>query len=144
MFVLGLILLAAAVVAAVELILANHGPFTFHMWSWTWHFDAFWLAVIGAIVITAAWLGLVAMQMGFARGARLRRERRRLAAENEMLARRAAAGTAPRTGTTDNRRSGTAMPAATSGATAAPAEERAPTPTSGAVASEEHVGTRRR
>src|SRR5437879_6042734 len=56
MFILGLLVLAASVVAAVELVLANHAPIDFHMWGWTWHFDAFWLAVIGAIIVTAAWI----------------------------------------------------------------------------------------
>ena len=89
MLVLGLLFLAAAVVAAVELIIANDtAQVTFHMWSWTWHFDAFWLAVIGAAIVTVAWLGLAMMRLGSARAMRLRRERRELAKENAMLTKR--------------------------------------------------------
>lgn len=88
MFVLGLLVLAAATVAGVELVLANRSPMDFHMWNWTWHFDAFWLAVIGAAVVTAAWLALGLMQMSFAHARRVRRENRELARENRMLAER--------------------------------------------------------
>jgi hypothetical protein len=88
MFVLGLLVLAAATVAGVELVLANRGPMDFHMWNWTWHFDAFWLAVIGAAIVTAAWLALGLMQMSFAHARRVRRQNRELARENRMLAER--------------------------------------------------------
>ena len=90
MLVLGLLLVAAAAVAGVELIIANDDTqVTFQMWSWTWHFDAFWLAVIGAVIITVAWLGLAMMNMGTRHAVRLRRDRRRLAKENAMLTRQA-------------------------------------------------------
>jgi uncharacterized integral membrane protein len=89
MFVLGLLVLAAAAVGGVELVLANRDPVVVHMWNWTWHVDAFWLAVIGAVVITAIWLALGAMRVGFGHTRRLRRERRELAAENRELAKRA-------------------------------------------------------
>jgi hypothetical protein len=96
MFILGLLVLAASAVAAVELILANRGAMDFNMWNWTWHFDAFWLAVIGAIIVTAAWIGIGLMQIAFAHARRMRREHRALAAENRMLAERAqAAGIEP-------------------------------------------------
>lgn len=88
MFVLGLLVLAAAVVGSVELILANRQPVTLHMWNWTWHMDMFWVAVIGAALITAAWLALGAMRVAAMHQVRLRRERRELAAENERLAAR--------------------------------------------------------
>lgn len=88
MFVLGLLVLAAAVVGSVELILANRQPVTLHMWNWTWHMDMFWVAVIGAGLITAAWLALGAMRVAAMHQRRLRRERRELAAENERLAAR--------------------------------------------------------
>jgi hypothetical protein len=86
MFVLGLLVLAAAVVGSVELILANQQPLTVHMWNWTWHVDAFWLAVIGAVLVTAAWLALGVMRVAFVHTMRLRRERLELAAENKRLA----------------------------------------------------------
>lgn len=88
MFVLGLLVLAAVAVGSVELILANRQPMTVHMWNWTWHVDAFWLAVIGAALITAAWLALGAMRVGYAHSRRLRKERKELAEENKRLAAR--------------------------------------------------------
>ncbi|HEV7192018.1 MAG TPA: hypothetical protein VGN35_02350 [Jatrophihabitantaceae bacterium] len=88
MFVLGLLVLAAAAVGSVELIIANRQPVTFHMWNWTWHVDAFWIAVIGAVAVTLVWLALGAMRIAVVHQARLRRERRELAAENERLAAR--------------------------------------------------------
>jgi hypothetical protein len=90
MFVLGLLILAAAAVAAVELIVANRAPINLHMWNWTWHLDAFWLAVAGAVIITAAWLALGMMRLGFGHSRKIRRERKQLAAENRALAERAA------------------------------------------------------
>ncbi|PZS20321.1 MAG: hypothetical protein DLM57_01860 [Pseudonocardiales bacterium] len=92
MMVLGILLLAAAVVVAVELVLANHAhdsEINVHMWRWTWHFDALWLAVLGAAILVVAVLGLAMMRAGGRRARRLRRERRELAAENRRLAERA-------------------------------------------------------
>lgn len=91
LLLLGLIILAAAAVAAVELVMANRGPVDFHMWSWTWHFDAFWLAVVGAIIITAAWLALALMQASVTHARRVRLENRALAEQNRLLAERAEA-----------------------------------------------------
>ncbi|MDQ2748924.1 MAG: hypothetical protein M3Y44_05290 [Actinomycetota bacterium] len=90
MIILGLLLLAAAIVAAVELIVANDGaPITVHMWRWSWTVDAFWLAVTGAAILAAALLGLLMLRAGSKRQRRLRRERRQLANENRQLAKRA-------------------------------------------------------
>lgn len=126
MLVLGLLFLAAAAVAAVELIIANDtAQVTFHMWSWTWHFDAFWLAVIGAAIITVAWLGLAMMRMGSTHALRLRRERRELAKENAVLAQRArSARTAPVARTTTDvpaDSASSAMPVAAPGDPVGPA-----------------------
>ena len=89
MIILGVLLLAAAAVAAIELILANHSQFTLHMWRWTWHFDAFWLAVGGAAILAVALLGLSMLKVSGGRARRLRRERRDLTSENRRLAERA-------------------------------------------------------
>lgn len=90
MVVLGLLLLAAAVVVGIELILANHGATSqvnIHLWGWHWNnVDAFWMAVAGAIIIVAALLGLALLKLGSARQWRLSRERRNLAKENRRLA----------------------------------------------------------
>jgi hypothetical protein len=90
MIILGLLLLAAAAVAAVELIVANdNAQLTVHMWRWSWTVDAFWLAVAGAAILAAALLGLFLLKAGGKRERRMRRERRQLAKENRQLAERA-------------------------------------------------------
>ena len=90
MIILGLIFLAAAVVAAVELVVANdNAQVAVHMWRWTWTVDAFWLAVAGAAILVVGVLGLVCLRAGGKRGRRLRRERRELRAENRQLAKQA-------------------------------------------------------
>ena len=86
MVILGLVLLAAAAVAAVELILANDTTIAVRMWHGTWHVHMYWAAVAGAIILTAALLGLALIRSGALRTRRLRRERRELAMENERLA----------------------------------------------------------
>ena len=86
MVVLGLILVAAAVVAIIEGILANTGVVTVHMWGWTWHFELFWAMVCGIGIAVAAILGLWLMSAGGARAFRVRRENRALARENARLA----------------------------------------------------------
>ena len=88
MMILGLILLAAAVVLGVEVIIANDATMTMHLWGWSWQMDAFWLAVGGAIILAVGLIGLALMQGGARRSRRLRRERRDLAAENRRLAAR--------------------------------------------------------
>jgi len=90
MIILGILLLAAAAVAAVELVIANDEHQTvFHMWRWTWQIDAFWLAVVGAAVLFVALLGLGMLKASGGRTRRLRRERRDLASENRRLSERA-------------------------------------------------------
>jgi uncharacterized integral membrane protein len=90
MIVLGLIFLAAAVVAAIELVVANDSAqVTVHMWRWSWTVDPFWLAVAGAVILAVGVLGVLMLRAGGKRGRRLRRERRELRAENRRLAKRA-------------------------------------------------------
>ncbi|TAM85021.1 MAG: LapA family protein [Jatrophihabitans sp.] len=86
MLVLGLLLLAAAVVAAAEGILANTAPVTVHMWGWTWHFELFWAAVCGAGIIVLALIGLGLARHSTVRSLRMRRDHRALLRENERLA----------------------------------------------------------
>ena len=135
MFVLGLIVLAAAVVAGVELVLANHGTYTLHMWNWTWHFDAFWLAVMGAVIVTAAWIGLGAMRAGFVHTRRLSRERRELAAENAALAKRARSAEGRPIVEDNRRRWGHPTPVAAPSAPAAQATPARPATTTATSAS---------
>jgi uncharacterized integral membrane protein len=90
MIIVGLLLLAAAAVAAVELIVANdQAQVTVHMWRWSWTVEPFWLAVAGAAILVTALLGLFMLKAGSRRERRLRRERRELAKENRQLAKRA-------------------------------------------------------
>lgn len=89
MLILGLVFLAAAAVAAVELVLANHGTIDVHMWRWTWQIDAFWLVVAGAAILLVALLGLGLLKASGKRSRRVRRERKDLTAENRRLAQRA-------------------------------------------------------
>lgn len=88
MLVLGLLILAAAVVAGVELVLANRENIGFRMWDWHWTFSAYWLAVIGAAVLLAAVIAFALMRASWARQRRIRRERAMLAAQNRELAER--------------------------------------------------------
>ena len=130
MFLLGLLLLAAACVAAVELILANHSQVTFTMWNQHYTFDKFWLAVIGAAIMLAALLGLWMMSGSAARQRRIRRERKELAAENERLSKRVATPApntvAARDGVPANRPGAYNAPAAYPAAPAAPGAAAAP------------------
>lgn len=103
MFVLGLLLLAAACVAAVELIIANHAQISFTMWNQHWHIAGYWLAVMGAAIVVAGLMGLWLMSGAAARHRRIRRERKELAAENKRLAERVPATPAPRAAVPTNR-----------------------------------------
>jgi len=89
MFVLGLLILAAAVVLAVEFVIANDSSITFSLWNQSWTMDAFWLGVMGAGFLLAVVLAFMLMRGAMARSLRMRSERRELAAENERLAARA-------------------------------------------------------
>jgi uncharacterized integral membrane protein len=85
MIVVGFILIAAAVAAAVILIVQNQGAINVHALGGSWHVDAYWLLVAGLVILAAAILGLAIAQTGTARAWRLRRERRELARENRRL-----------------------------------------------------------
>jgi flagellar biosynthesis/type III secretory pathway M-ring protein FliF/YscJ len=133
MFVLGLLVLAAAAVAAVELVLANRGAVDFHMWNQTWHLDAFWLVVIGAAALLATVIALALMRASMKRYRRMRMERRELAEDNRRLAEIAkSSGGAPRAATAR-----TEMPANYPPAPPADAGDASTDPS---VAEEEHHG----
>ena len=89
MFVLGLLILAAAVVFAIEFVIANDSSMTFKLWNQSWTMDAFWLGVMGAGFLLAIVVAVMLMRGSLARSWRLRSERKELAAENERLAARA-------------------------------------------------------
>jgi uncharacterized integral membrane protein len=85
MVVVGLILIAAAVAAAVILIVQNRGAIDVHALGGSWHVDSYWLVVAGLVILAAAILGLAIAKTAAARVWRLRRERRELARENRRL-----------------------------------------------------------
>jgi uncharacterized integral membrane protein len=85
MIVIGFILIAAAVAAAVILIVQNRGAINVHALGGSWHVDAYWLLVAGLVILAVAILGLVIIQTATAHVWRLRRERRELARENRRL-----------------------------------------------------------
>jgi uncharacterized integral membrane protein len=85
MIVVGFILIAAAVAAAVILIVQNRGAIDVHALGGSWHVDAYWLLVAGLVILAVAILGLVIIQTATAHVWRLRRERRELARENRRL-----------------------------------------------------------
>jgi hypothetical protein len=89
MLLLGLLLLAVAVVVGVELVLANRAPMTIHLWNWDWNVHAYGLAAWGGAIVLVGMLGLLMMSSAAGRKRRLRRERRELAAENRDLSVRA-------------------------------------------------------
>ena len=85
MIVVGFILIAAAVAAAVILIVQNRGAIEVHALGGSWHVDAYLLLVAGLVILAAALLGLAIAQTATAHVWRLRRERRELARENRRL-----------------------------------------------------------
>ena len=89
MVVLGLILVLAAAAAGVVLIVENSGRdhmVTISAFGGAWRADAFWLAVIGAVILVVAVLGLSLIRGGSRRSLRRRQERRQLERENAALA----------------------------------------------------------
>ena len=85
MIVVGFILIAAAVAAAVILIVQNQDAINVHALGGSWHVDASWLLVAGLVILAVAILGLAIAQTATAHVWRLRRERRKLARENRRL-----------------------------------------------------------
>ena len=85
MIVVGFILIAAAVAAAVILTVQNQRAINVHALGGSWRVDAYWLLVAGFVILAVAILGLVIAKTAAARVWRLRRERRELARENRRL-----------------------------------------------------------
>jgi hypothetical protein len=86
MFIIGFLLVALAVAAAIVLIAQNpHAMMSVHALGNTYTMHAYWVFVAGMVVLAGAAIGLSMMRAGVAHGARVRRERRDLAAENARL-----------------------------------------------------------
>jgi len=91
MFLVGLILFAAAVAAALIGIVQNrHLVIDVHALGQTWTVHAYWVLVAGLIVAVVGLLGLSIINRGAERSRRRRRERRALARENRRLSKLAA------------------------------------------------------
>lgn len=96
MIVVGFVFFVAAVVIAAALIVQNPATVTVHAFNQSWNVDMRWLVVAGLALTAIGLLGLGMMRLGSVRYVRLSGERRKLAAENKRLAKRAAAAdTAP-------------------------------------------------
>ena len=90
-FLVGLILFAAAVAAAIIGIVQNrHLVIDVHALGQTWTVHAYWVLVAGVIVAVVGLLGLAIINRGAERSRRLRHERRALARENRRLSKLAA------------------------------------------------------
>ncbi len=88
MLVVGLILLAVAIAAAVVLIVQNRDvTIDVHALGHTQSVHPYWIVVAGLAIALVGSLGLAMMRSGAARARRLRRERAELLAENERLSR---------------------------------------------------------
>jgi hypothetical protein len=91
MFLVGLILFAAAVAAAIiGIVQTRHLVIDVHALGQTWTVHAYWVLVAGLIVAGVGLLGLAVINRGAERSRRLRRERRALATENRGLSKLAA------------------------------------------------------
>jgi hypothetical protein len=98
MIIVGFVFFVAAVVIAGALIVQNPATVTVHAFNQSWNVDMRWLLVAGLALTAIGLLGLGMMRLGSARYVRLSGERRKLAAENKRLTKRAAAAdAAPRT-----------------------------------------------
>jgi hypothetical protein len=92
MIIVGFVLMALAVAAAIVLIAQNpDAMMTFHALGNTYTTHAYWVFVGGMVVLAVFAVGVSMMRSGAAHGARVRRERRDLAAENARLNERVAA-----------------------------------------------------
>ena len=87
MIVLGLVVFAAAVAAAIILIAQNHDAMlNVHALGNTSNVHAYWLVVAGLVIAAVAFIALAMIRGGGARYRRLRREHRALVRDHERLA----------------------------------------------------------
>ena len=87
MIVLGLVVFAAAVAAAVILIAQNSDAMlNVHALGNSWNVHAYWLVVAGLVIAVVAIIALAMIRGGGARYRRLRREHRALVRDHERLA----------------------------------------------------------
>ena len=91
MFLVGLILFAAAAAAAIiSVVQTRHLVIDVHTLGQTWTVHAYWVLVAGLVIAVVGLLGLSIINRGAERSRRRRRERRALARENRRLSKLAA------------------------------------------------------
>lgn len=91
MFLVGLILFAAAAAAAIiGIVQTRHLVIDVHALGQTWTVHAYWVLVAGLVIAVVGLLGLSIINRGAERSRRRRRERRALARENRRLSKLAA------------------------------------------------------
>ncbi|MEO6501546.1 MAG: hypothetical protein ABIQ09_06500 [Jatrophihabitantaceae bacterium] len=90
MVLIGLLLIAVAVAAAIILVVQNEGNIKVHVFETDYDVSAYWLAIAGLAIMAVLALGLLALRVGAAHSIRRRRERRELVRENRRLSEHAA------------------------------------------------------
>lgn len=86
MIVIGFVILALAVAAAITAIAQNQSAMVeVHGLGYTWNVHLLWVFVAGLVVAFVGFIGIAMMRTGAAHAARLRSERRGLARENARL-----------------------------------------------------------
>lgn len=84
MFIVGVLLLVAAVAGAVILVGQNHQlVVTVHAAGHTWHWHLYWLLLAGLGITMIAWLGAALIRTGIASARRARREMAKLRLEHD-------------------------------------------------------------
>jgi hypothetical protein len=86
MIVVGMLVLAVAVAAAIVAIAQNQSAMVeVHGLGYTWNVHVYWVLVAGLVIAAVAFFGVAVMRAGSAHSARLRTERRNLRRENARL-----------------------------------------------------------
>jgi hypothetical protein len=86
MIVIGFVILALAVAAAITAIAQNQSAMVdVHGLGYTWNVHLLWVFVAGLVVAAVGFIGISMMRAGAAHAARLRVERRGLVRENARL-----------------------------------------------------------
>jgi hypothetical protein len=86
MIIIGFVIFAVAVAAAIVAIVQNQSAMVeVHGLGYNWNVHVYWLLVAGLVIAGVGWLGASMMRTGAAHAARMRIERRGLVRENARL-----------------------------------------------------------
>jgi type VI protein secretion system component VasK len=85
MIILGLLLIAVSIAAAIVLAVQNNEQIQVHVLGSHVSVAAYWLAIAGLVIMAVFILGLQSWRAGAKRAWRVRSERRELARENRRL-----------------------------------------------------------